>query len=58
MVAAAEAATVVAAEAIALPKGTVRVACPPGLLPNMLTPMLSGFVAAYPEVRLALAVSN
>ena len=58
MVAAAEAAAVVAAEAIALPKGTVRVACPPGLLPNMLTPMLSGFMAAYPEVRLALAVSN
>ena len=58
VVAAAEAAAVVAAEAIAIPKGTVRVACPPGLLPNMLTPMLSGFMAAYPEVRLALAVSN
>ena len=58
VVAAAEAAAVVAAEAIAIPKGTVRVACPPGLLPNMLTPMLSGFIAAYPEVRLALAVSN
>src|SRR5262249_22057580 len=58
MVAAAEAAAVVAAEAIALPKGTVRVACPPGLLPNMLTPVLSSFMAAYPEVRLALAVSN
>jgi DNA-binding transcriptional LysR family regulator len=58
MVAAAEAAAVVAAEAIALPKGTVRVACPPGVLPNMLTPVLSGFMAAYPEVRLALAVSN
>jgi DNA-binding transcriptional LysR family regulator len=37
---------------------TVRVACPPGLLPNVLTPILPGFVAAYPEVRLALAVSN
>jgi DNA-binding transcriptional LysR family regulator len=36
----------------------VRVACPPGLLPNVLTSMLPGFVAAYPEVRLALAVSN
>jgi DNA-binding transcriptional LysR family regulator len=58
MVAAAEAAAVVAAEAFALPKGTVRVACPPGLLPNMLTPMLPGFMAAFPEVRLALAVSN
>jgi hypothetical protein len=39
-------------------RGTVRVACPPGLLPNVLTSMLPGFVAAYPEVRLALAVSN
>src|SRR5262245_41460773 len=58
MVAAAEAAAVVAAEAIALAKGTVRVACQPDLLPNMLTAMLSGFMAAYPEVRLALAVSN
>src|SRR4029077_878098 len=48
MVAAAEAAAVVAADAIALPKGTVRVACPPGPLPNMLTSMLSGFMAAYP----------
>lgn len=58
VVAAAEAAAVVAAEAIALPRGTVRVACPPGLLSNIMTPMLSGFMAAYPEVRLALAVSN
>jgi DNA-binding transcriptional LysR family regulator len=58
MVAAAEAAAVVAAEAIALPKGTVRVACPPGVLPNLLTPTLPGFMAAYPDVRLALAVSN
>ena len=58
VVTAAEAAAVVAAEAVALPKGTVRVACPPGLLPNMLSPMLSSFMAAYPEVRLALAVSN
>jgi len=58
MVAAAEAAAVVAADAIALPKGTVRVACPPGPLPNMLTSVLSGFMAAYPEVRLALAVSK
>jgi DNA-binding transcriptional LysR family regulator len=58
VVTAAEAAAVVAAEAVALPKGTVRVACPPGLLPNMLSPTLSSFMAAYPEVRLALAVSN
>jgi DNA-binding transcriptional LysR family regulator len=58
IVAAAETAAVVAAEANSLPRGTVRVACPPGLLPNMMTPMLSGFMAAYPEVRLALAVSN
>src|SRR6201985_3763115 len=58
IVAAAETAAVVAAEAISLPRGTVRVACPPGLLPNMMTPMLSGFMAAYPEVRLGLAVSN
>jgi DNA-binding transcriptional LysR family regulator len=58
MVDAAEAAAVVAAEAIALPRGTVRVACPPGLLPNMMAPILSGFIAACPEVRLALVVSN
>ena len=36
----------------------MRVACPPGLLPNILTPILPDFMAAYPEVRLALAVSN
>jgi DNA-binding transcriptional LysR family regulator len=58
MVDAAEAAAAVAAEAVALPRGTVRVACPPGLLPNMMAPILSGFIAACPEVRLALAVSN
>ncbi len=57
MVAAAETAAVVAAEAISLPRGIVRVACPPGLS-NMMRPILSGFMAAYPEVRLALAVSN
>jgi DNA-binding transcriptional LysR family regulator len=58
VVAGAEGAAAVAAEAIAIPKGTVRVACPPGLLPNILTPVLPDFMAAYPEVRLALAVSN
>jgi DNA-binding transcriptional LysR family regulator len=58
LVAAAEGAAAVAAEATTRPKGTVRVACPPGLLPNMLTPILPGFIAAYPEVRLGLAVSN
>jgi DNA-binding transcriptional LysR family regulator len=58
VVTAAEGAAAVAAEAIAHPRGTVRVACPPGLLPNVLTPMLPGFVATYPEVRVALAVSN
>ena len=58
MVAAAEGAAAAAAEAIAAPKGTVRVACPPGMLPNLLTPILPGFMEAYPDVRLALAVSN
>jgi DNA-binding transcriptional LysR family regulator len=28
------------------------------MLPNMLMPIIPGFMAAYPEVRLALAVSN
>ena len=55
---AAQGAAAVAAEAIAVPKGTVRVACPPGALPNILAPILPEFMAAYPEVRLALAVSN
>jgi DNA-binding transcriptional LysR family regulator len=58
LIAAAEGAAAVAAKAIALPKGAVRVACPPGLLPNILTPILPSFLAAYPEVRLALAISN
>ena len=58
VVAAAEGAEAAAAEAVALPKGTVRVACPPGALANILTPILPGFMAIYPEVRLALAVSN
>jgi DNA-binding transcriptional LysR family regulator len=58
MVVAAETAAVIAAEAMSLPRGTVRVACPPGLLPNLMAPMLTGFMATYPEVQLALAVSN
>jgi DNA-binding transcriptional LysR family regulator len=58
VVQAAEAAAAAAAEVIARPRGMVRVACPPGLLPNLLTLVVPGFMAAYPEVRLALAVSN
>jgi DNA-binding transcriptional LysR family regulator len=58
VIAAAEGAAAVAAEAIALPKGAVRVACLPALLPNLLAPILPGFMAAYPEIRLALAISN
>jgi DNA-binding transcriptional LysR family regulator len=58
VVQAAEAAAVAAAETIARPRGMVRIACPPGLLPDLLTPILPGFMAAYPEIRLVLAVSN
>jgi DNA-binding transcriptional LysR family regulator len=58
VVAGAEGAAAAAAEVIAFPKGTVRVACPPGLLPNVMRPILPGFIAAYPEIRVALAVSG
>ncbi|MES1936775.1 LysR substrate-binding domain-containing protein [Salinisphaera hydrothermalis] len=36
----------------AQPRGTVRLSCPPGLLHLRLAPLISGFLARYPEVHL------
>lgn len=38
----------------AKPRGTVRMSCPPGLLNLRLAPVLSRFMARYPEVNLEI----
>lgn len=38
----------------AQPRGTVRMSCPPGLLYPRLAPLISGFLADYPEVHLEI----
>ncbi|AWN15332.1 LysR substrate-binding domain-containing protein [Salinisphaera sp. LB1] len=38
----------------AQPRGTVRLSCPPGLLYLRLAPLISAFLARYPEVNLEI----
>lgn len=38
----------------AQPRGTVRMSCPPGLLYLRLAPLISAFLARYPEVQLEI----
>ncbi len=33
-------------------KGSLRIAVPPGIAPSVLPPLMNGFVAAYPDVKL------
>jgi DNA-binding transcriptional LysR family regulator len=42
----------------AVPRGTVRVSCPVTLAQRMVGPLLPEFLAAFPEVRVQLIVSN
>lgn len=52
MLEAAQAAHEVVAQSQAVPRGTVRMSCPPGLLHLRLAPVVSRFMAQYPEVNL------
>jgi DNA-binding transcriptional LysR family regulator len=58
MIAEAEAAEETAARELGLPRGVVRVSCPPGLAQSVLAAKLPAFLQQYPEVRLQLRVSN
>lgn len=58
MLAEASAALAAVAEATAVPRGRVRVACPIAIAESMLAPILPAFLARFPEVRLDIEVSN
>lgn len=58
MLAQAEAAFEVAESARAQPRGLLRVACPVAVASTMLAPVLPRFLAAHPQVRVALEVDN
>ena len=45
-------------QVVALPRGPLRVSCPVPIAQNDLALLLPKFLAAYPEVRLELLVSN
>ncbi|WP_176038899.1 LysR family transcriptional regulator [Burkholderia multivorans] len=40
------------------PRGAIRIACPPGLLHTALSDALCRFALSYPEIRVAVTVSN
>ncbi|QNM94713.1 LysR substrate-binding domain-containing protein [Chitinimonas koreensis] len=54
----ADAAEETVAQMSAAPRGRVRVSCPVALVESELTQMLPGFLAAYPQVRLELVMTN
>ena len=58
MLAQAEAALEVVETARSEPRGRIRVACPVAVAENMLAPVLPGFLARHPQVRVDLVVSN
>jgi DNA-binding transcriptional LysR family regulator len=58
IVAAVEGTEAIAARAAAAPRGTVRFACPPGMAYDAVSSVLPDFLRAYPEIRVAMAVSN
>src|SRR5471030_1075797 len=58
MIAEAEAAEESAARELGVPRGIVRVSCPPGLAQGVLAPRLADFLKQHPTVRLQLRVSN
>lgn len=53
-----DAANATAMNATATPRGKLRFACPPGIAHDALARILPGFINAYPEIKLALSVSN
>ncbi len=53
-----EGAQAAAMRATARPRGVVRFACPPAMAYDAVASILPGFLSAYPEVRLAMSVSN
>lgn len=58
IVALSESANEVVQEAIAQPRGLIRVSCPISLAQLWLTPLLPVFMHRYPSVRVALTVTN
>ncbi|WP_457102272.1 LysR family transcriptional regulator, partial [Microbacterium sp. P5_E9] len=58
IVALSESAHEVVQEAIAQPRGLIRVSCPISLAQLWLTPLLPVFMHRYPSVRVALTVTN
>ena len=45
-------------ESLSEPRGIVRVACPPALARRVLAPVLPGFTARYPEIRVLVHTLN
>jgi len=43
---------------VGVPRGTLRVSAPPSFAAGSLAPMLPGFLARYPELRLVLSFDN
>jgi DNA-binding transcriptional LysR family regulator len=43
---------------VGVPRGTLRVSAPPSFAAGPLAPMLPGFLARYPELRLVLSFDN
>jgi len=58
IIASAEAAEAIAKRATAQPRGPVRFACPPGMAFSMVSSILPDFLEAFPEIQVAMAVSN
>ena len=58
MLAEAQAAEALVAADAAVPRGTVRLSCPPALLPVAVAPMLARFLNAWPQVQLQLSATN
>lgn len=58
VIADAEAAEAVIAQARAEPQGLVRVSCPTGLMQNLIATLLPAFLAAHPKVDVQLRVMN
>jgi DNA-binding transcriptional LysR family regulator len=58
LIAEAEAARDAINQTLSAPRGLVRVACPTGLLQGGVADILARYLAAYPEVRVALEATN
>lgn len=58
MLAEAEAAQALVHEQTSVPRGTLRLACPPALLHTTVGPMLARFLNAWPQVQLQVQASN